>query len=121
MLGFSFAELILVFIVALIFIKPQDLPELAKILAKFVHKIKKIYVEIKAGWQEILKQTEINDLQQQFQQQLKQEQQKDEKQTVIIDIYGKEHIITNVYDVRPDLTQQQIASEIENYNEQNKK
>ena len=41
MFGFSLAEFILVIIVAIIFIKPQDLPEIAHFLGRVFFRLKK--------------------------------------------------------------------------------
>ena len=49
MFGFSLAEFILVIIVAIIFIKPQDLPELARMLGKIVAEIKMKVVIFRKG------------------------------------------------------------------------
>ena len=62
MFNFSLAEFILVIIVAIVFIKPQDLPELAKMLGKIVGEIKKIYQNLLAQFNEVAKQPEIASL-----------------------------------------------------------
>ena len=121
MFGFSLAEFILVIIVAIIFIKPQDLPELAKMLGKTVGEIKKLYQNLLAQWQDVAKQPEIISLAQEFQQQvsLAEKNIQTSTETVVIDMYGKEHIVSNIFEVRPDLTKEQLSQEVQEYNKNN--
>ena len=121
MFGFSLAEFILVIIVAIIFIKPQDLPELAKMLGKAVGEIKKLYQNLLAQWQDVTKQPEIASLTQEFQQQvsLAEKNTQTSTETVIIDMYGKKHIVSNIFEVRPDLTKEQLSQEVQEHNKNN--
>ena len=121
MFGFSLAEFILVIIVGIIFIKPQDLPELAKMLGKTVGEIKKLYQNLLAQWQDVAKQPEIASLTQEFQQQvsLAEKNTQTSTETVIIDMYGKEHIVSNIFEVRPDLTKEQLSQEVQEHNKNN--
>ena len=125
MFGFSLAEFILVIIVAIIFIKPQDLPELARMLGKIVAEIKKIYQNLLAQFKELSQQEEIANLTKEFQQQvsLSEKQKPIQKttttETVIIDMYGKEHIVSNIFEVRPDLSNEEIEQQVNNCNQEN--
>ncbi len=125
MFGFSLAEFILVIIVAIIFIKPQDLPELARMLGKIVAEIKKIYQNLLAQFKELSQQEEIANLTKEFQQQvsLSEKQKPIQKTTnteaVIIDMYGKEHIVSNIFEVRPDLSSEEIEQQVNNCNQEN--
>ena len=125
MFGFSLAEFILVIIVAIIFIKPQDLPELARMLGKIVAEIKKIYQNLLAQFKELSQQEEIANLTKEFQQQIslpekqKSTQQSTTTETIIIDMYGKEHIVSNIFEVRPDLTSEEIEQQVNNCNQEN--
>ena len=125
MFGFSLAEFILVIIVAIIFIKPQDLPELARMLGKIVAEIKKIYQNLLAQFKELSQQEEIANLTKEFQQQvsLSEKQKPIQKttttETVIIDMYGKEHIVSNIFEVRPDLSSEEIQQQVNNCNQEN--
>jgi Sec-independent protein translocase protein TatA len=60
MLGFSMAELIVVFIVILVFIKPQDLPEIAHFLGRAFFRLKKIYYDLKKNFSELEELIEFN-------------------------------------------------------------
>ena len=125
MFGFSLAEFILVIIVAIIFIKPQDLPELARMLGKIVAEIKKIYQNLLAQFKELSQQEEIANLTKEFQQQvsLSEKQKTIQKttttETVIIDMYGKENIVSNIFEVRPDLSSEEIEQQVNNCNQEN--
>ena len=125
MFGFSLAEFILVIIVAIIFIKPQDLPELARMLGKIVAEIKKIYQNLLVQFKELSQQEEIANLTKEFQQQvsLSEKQKPIQKttttETVIIDMYGKEHIVSNIFEVRPDLSSEEIEQQVNNCNQEN--
>jgi Sec-independent protein translocase protein TatA len=124
MFNFSLAEFILVILVAIIFIKPQDLPELAKMLGKIVGEIKKIYQKLLTQFNEVAKQPEIASLTKEFQQQVclsEFETKKPAKEITIIDMYGKEHIVSNIFDVRSDLTTQQIEEQVKDCNKNNSK
>jgi Sec-independent protein translocase protein TatA len=121
MFNFSLAEFILVILVAIIFIKPQDLPELAKMLGKIVGDIKKIYQKLLTQFNEVAKQPEIASLTKEFQQQvsLSEKNNSTPTETVIIDMYGKEHIVSNIFAVRPDLTTEQILQQVQKNNQNN--
>lgn len=115
MFGFSLAELIVVCIVILIFIKPQDLPEIAHFIGRMIYRGKKFYRELKKNFTELEKEFGIDDLRQEVNRGIAQEANKIEQETtVIVDMYGNEHHITNIEEIRPDLTKEQIKNEINN-------
>ena len=41
--------------------------------------------------------------------------------TIIVDMHGNEHRVPNVKNVRTDLTPEEIQSEVEKFNQENKK
>ena len=114
MFGFSLAELIVVCLVALLFIKPKDLPEIAHLLGKIFFRAKRFYYEIKKQFQEMEGELGIDELKQELNRGMAEEKIKAEKEdeTVIIDIYGQEHRISNIAAIRPDLTKEEIKEEI---------
>ena len=115
MFGFSLAELIVVCIVILIFIKPQDLPQIAHFIGRMIYRGKKFYRELKKTFSELEKEFGIDDLRQEVNRGIAQEATKiEEETTVIVDMYGNEHHITNIEEIRPDLTKEQIKQEINN-------
>ncbi len=122
MFGFSFAELIIVLIVALIFIKPQDLPEIAHFVGKIFYRGKRLIKDLKQSLKDMESELGLDDLKHEINRGIAEEKSKlEEEMTVIVDIYGNEHRVPNVKDVRPDLTAEEAAEEIKRLNEENKK
>jgi Sec-independent protein translocase protein TatA len=120
MFGFSLAELILVFLVALIFIKPQDLPEIAHFFGKIFYRGRRLISELKQSFKEMEKELGIDDLKHELNRGIAEEKAKlEEEMTVIVDIYGNEHRVANVRNVRPDLTKEEMAKEIKKLNDEN--
>lgn len=121
MFGFSLAELIVVMIVILIFIKPQDLPEIAHFLGRIFFRGKKFYQELKKNLSELEKEFGIDDLKQEINRGIADEASKiEEETTVIVDMYGNEHHVKNIHEIRPDLDKEQISDEIKNSQIKNK-
>jgi Tat protein translocase TatB subunit len=58
MLGFSWAELGVVLLVALLVLKPEDLPDIIRKMAKFVRGAKSMADEVTAPIREIVRETE---------------------------------------------------------------
>ena len=122
MFGFSFAELIIVLIVALIFIKPQDLPEIAHFVGKIFYRGKRLIKDLKQSLKDMESELGLDDLKHEINRGIAEEKSKlEEEMTVIVDIYGNEHRVPNVKDVRPDLTAEEAAEEIKRLNVENKK
>ena len=114
MFGFSLAELIIVFLVILIFIKPQDLPEIAHFLGKIFYRTKRLYKELKSSLKDMEKEFGIDDLKQELNRGIAEEKAKLEDEiTVIVDLYGNEHQVPKVSDERTD--------EVKELNEKNSK
>lgn len=116
MFGFSLAELIVVLLVILIFIKPQDLPEIAHFLGKAFYRLKRFYQQLKTSFQEIEKEFGIDDLKHELNRGIAEEASKiKEETTVIVDIYGNEHQVKNLHEIRPDLNDDEIKNELAKY------
>ncbi len=122
MFGFSLAELILVFLVALIFIKPQDLPEIAYFCGRVFYRGKKFFADIKKSFKETEKELGLEDLKHELNRGMADEKTKiDDDVTVIVDMYGNEHRVPNLKEVRPDLNDEEVKLEVEKFNQQNQK
>jgi len=92
MFGISFAELIIFFLVALVLIKPKDLPEIAYFIGKIFYKIKKIYRDAKEYLQSSSKELGLDEIKYEIDRGIADEKAKSEsKTTIIVDIYGNEH------------------------------
>lgn len=94
MFGISFAELIIFLLVALILIKPKDLPEIAYFLGKVFYKIKKLYADAKEYLKSSSKELGLDDIKYEIDRGISDEKAKSEsKTTTIVDIYGNEHLV----------------------------
>ena len=122
MLGFSFAELIVVFIVALLFIKPKDLPEIANFCGRAFYRAKRLFSQLKASLKEAEKEFGVSDLKSELQRGIAEEKSRlEDETTVIVDIYGNEHRVPNLHEIRPDLDAEAIKKEVGKLNEENSK
>ena len=121
MFGFSLAELLLVCIIALIFIKPKDLPEIAHFLGKIFYRGKKFFSELKKQFKEVEQDLGFEEIKQEMNRGMAEEKAKseDHESTVIVDIYGNEHRVSNVHKVRSDMSEEQLDEEIKKLNEVN--
>lgn len=122
MLGFSFAELILVLLVAIIFIKPKDLPEIAHFFGKLYYKARKLIDDVKIQLKSVEKELGLDELKHEINRGIAEEKMKIESEkkelTKIIDIYGNYHEI-NTDALRSDLTDEELKAEIAKYNDIN--
>lgn len=99
MFGFSLAELIIVLLVALIFIKPQDLPEIAHFFGKIFFRIKRFYSDLKVSLKEMEKELGVDELRDELNRGIAEEKAKlEDGVTVIVDMYGNEHSVPKVSD-----------------------
>ena len=124
MFGFSLAELFLVLLAILIFIKPQDLPEIARFIGKAIYHGKKLYQKLKNSLSDLEKEFELDSLRHEVNQAIASEKLKhedvDEDTTVIVDMYGNEHRVNNIKEIRSDLDDEKLKQEVEEGNALNK-
>lgn len=121
MFGFSLAELFMVALVALLLIKPQDLPEIAHFLGKIFFRSKKYFNELKQQFEEVKKDLDFQEIKNEINRGIAEEKSKLEEldETIIVDIYGNEHRVPNVENFRTDLSKEEIEEEIKKLNEEN--
>ena len=62
MLSFGWAEILIVFIIVIIFVGPKELPKLIKQLSSFTKSIKKLSREFKSSLNEIADQEEFKEI-----------------------------------------------------------
>ena len=121
MFGFSLAELIVVLLVILVFVRPADLPEIAHFLGKLFYRAKHLYQQLKASFKEMEKEFGVEDLRHELNRGIAEEKSKLEDDfTVIVDMDGNEHRVPNVGDLRSDLSKEALEEEIKRENERNK-
>lgn len=122
MFGFSLAELIVVLLVILLFIKPQDLPEIAHFLGKAFYRLKSYYKQLKSSFKELEGEFGIQDLRNELNRGIAEEKSKLEDDfTIIVDMEGNEHKVPNLHEIRSDLDEEALKEEIKKQNQQNKK
>jgi Sec-independent protein translocase protein TatA len=120
MFGFSLTELLLTLIVALIFIKPQDLPEIAHFFGKIFYRGKRLFNELKQSLKEMEKELGVDNLRHELNRGIAEEKSKlEDEMTVIVDIYGNEHQVPNVKKLRTDLAEEELVEEVKKLNEKN--
>lgn len=125
MFGFSLAELFLVLLAILIFIKPQDLPEIARFVGKAIYHGKRLYQKLKNSLTDLEKEFELDSLRHEVNQaiaseKLKHEDVEEEDSTIIVDMFGNEHRVNNIKEIRSDLDEEKIKKEVEESNALNK-
>ena len=125
MFGFSLAELFLVLLAILIFIKPQDLPEIARFVGKAIYHGKRLYQKLKNSLTDLEKEFELDSLRHEVNQaiaseKLKHEDDENDDSTIIVDMFGNEHRVNNIKEIRSDLDEEKIKKEVEESNALNK-
>ena len=120
MFGLSFAELIVIILAALIFIKPKDLPEVARFLGRSYYRCKKLWSDVKIYLKSVENELGLSELRQELNKGISDEKSKIEDEiTTIVDMYGNEHQVSSVKKIRSDLTDEEIDAEVEKLNEEN--
>ena len=121
MFGFSLAELLVVFLVALLFIKPDDLPEIARFAGKMVFKGKKALNDLKKYFKDVEQDLGIDELKNEINRGIAEESAKlkELEATIIVDMDGNEHKVYDVQELREDLSKEEISQEISKLNEEN--
>lgn len=120
MFGFSFIEFITVLIVALIFIKPEDLPEIARFIARIFYRLKKLSIELRNSLLDLEKESNISSLRHEIAKGIAEEKSIiEEDTTVIVDLYGNEHKVSNLNKMRSDLSSEALKDEVNKLNDKN--
>ncbi len=119
MFGLSIAEVILVLLIAVIFIRPSDWPEIAHFVGKMLFRGKKMLATVKSSFAELEKDSVIGEIKSELSRGMASEKTKEDDSSIIIDIYGNEHVVSDLSQLRSDLNKAQITSEIELANKSN--
>lgn len=123
MLGFSFAEIILILLVIIIFIRPKDLPQIAYFGGKLFYKLKNLFFSLKKTCLNMLDDFGLQDIKEEMNRGISEEKSKydSKKPTIIIDMYGNEHEVHDINDLRSDLANADLQNEIAKENKKNAK
>lgn len=124
MFGISLVELLVLLVVFIIFIKPQDLPEVMRFVGKIIYKLRKIYHQSKDSFDGILKNIGFEELKKEIDRDILEEGKKlEEDFTVIVDVNGNEHKVpnSNIKQYNPHLSDEQLKDEVTKLNQKNTK
>lgn len=117
----SSGELLLIIVIAIIFIGPKELPEIARHLLKLSIKIKSIIAKTKAELHVLGQEIGIDEIKNEVELELANEKAKLDKEiTTIIDIYGNEHQVHDLSSIRSDKSKAELEQEVSEYNRINK-
>ncbi len=121
MFGFSLAELLVVCIIILIFIKPQDLPEIAYFLGKIFYRAKNFFNDLKKQFKEVEQEFGLDEIKQEINRGIAEEKARlgDDDSTVIIDIYGNEHRVPPSHKNALNLSDEEFTQEVQKHNQEN--
>lgn len=120
MFGISLSEFLLVLVVAILLIGPKDFPEVARYLIKAIAKTKHFIAKTKAELHLLGKEIGIDEIKNEVAVELANEKTRIEKEfTTIIDIYGNEHQVYGVGEIRKDKNKEEIAKEVLELNKKN--
>ena len=112
MFGISIFEFIIILIIIILIFRPTDIPILIKDLYKMFLKLKNFFIKAKQELKSFNNSLGIDDIEKNL------KEQGDEIAT-IIDIYGKEHQVKNLSEIRKDLSKEEINKEIFKSNSSN--
>jgi len=121
MFGISLGELLLVLIIAVLVIGPKDLPEVARYLIRAISKTKRLIARAKSELDILGKEIGIDEIKNEIAIELANEKARIESDvTTIIDIYGNEHEVCGLDEIRRDKNKEEIKKEVAELNNQNK-
>jgi Sec-independent protein translocase protein TatA len=122
MFGLSLNEFLVIFIIAILIIGPKDMPEIARQITRLTIKGKHFIAKAKEDLAQLGRETGIDEIKNEIEIELANEKSRLEKEmTTIIDIYGNEHQIYGVDEIRVDKSKEEIAKEVEELNKNNSK
>ena len=122
MLGISLVEFLVIIFLGIAVIKPKEFPDIAHNLIKMIAKGKGIIAKVKTDLNAFSKEIGIEEIKNEVAVEMANEKSRLEKEIVtIIDIYGNEHQVGDVDEIRGDRVEDDIKKEIDKYNSINKK
>ncbi len=121
MFGISLGEFLLILLIAILVIGPKDLPEVARYLIKAIAKTKHLIAKAKAELDVLGKEIGIEEIKNEIAVELANEKTRIENEvTTIIDLYGNEHQVSGLDEMRKDKKKDEIEKEVAELNQQNK-
>ncbi|MFT6331689.1 MAG: Sec-independent protein translocase protein TatA [Lentimonas sp.] len=124
MFGISLVEFLFVLVLAVLIIGPKDFPEIARYLIKIFARIKHFIVQAKNEMGAISKELGIDKIRNEVEVEIaseinNQKEQIEDEITTIIDMYGNEHQVPNIQELRNDKGKDEIEKEVKELNEKN--
>ena len=120
MFGISFGEFLIIIVIGVLVIGPKDFPEIARHIIKGIAKAKHIINKTKVELNILSKEIGIDEIKNEVAIEMANERAKIEKDiTTIIDIYGNEHQVSGLDEIRKDKSKEEIDLEIADYNKTN--
>jgi len=121
MFGISLVEFLVIATIGILVIGPKDFPDIARNIIRAIAKGKNIIDKTKAELNLLGKEIGIDDIKNEVAIEIANEKAKiEEEVSTIIDIYGNEHQVFGLDEIRKDRSKEEIALEIEQYNQSNK-
>jgi Sec-independent protein translocase protein TatA len=122
MFGISLGEFLVIATIGVLVIGPKDFPDIARNIIRAVAKGKNIIDKTKAELNLLSKEIGIDDIKNEVAIEIANEKTKLEQEiTTIIDIYGNEHQVSGLDEIRKDKSKDEIDLEIAQYNQINTK
>ncbi len=123
MFGISFVELLVVALVMLFVIRPKDAPQIARNLGRVYAKIRNSFEDFKQNIDNVKAESGFSQVKEQFDEAVNEiqleKQEKQQKVTKIVDLYGETHYVPDIQSIRPDLDQEQLQAEVSQENQKN--
>ncbi len=121
MFGISLGEFLLILVIAILVIGPKDLPEVARYLIKAIAKTKHLIAKAKAELDVLGKEIGLEEIKNEIAIELANKKTSIENEvTTIIDLYGNEHQVSGLDEMRKDKNKDEIEKEIAELNQKNK-
>jgi Tat protein translocase TatB subunit len=120
MFGISFGEFLLILAIAVVVIGPKDLPEVARHIIKAIAKIKHLISKAKSDLDALGKEIGIDEIKNEIAIEMADQKARLENDvTTIIDIYGNEHQVPAIDEIRKDKSKEELQKEVEELNKKN--
>ena len=117
MFDISIGEFLVIIIVGILIIGPKDFPEIARHIIKAIVKSKQIINKAKVELSVLSKEIGIDEIKNEVAIEIANEKVRLEKEiTTIVDIYGNEHQVLGVDEIRKDKSKDEINEEVKRYN-----
>ncbi len=122
MFGISLGEFLVIIVVGVLVIGPKDFPEIARQIIKAIAKAKHFIDKAKVELNLLGKEIGIDEIKNEVAVEMANHKARIEKDiTTIIDIYGNEHQVSGLDEIRKDKNKEEIDLEIAEYNNLNSK